>query len=81
MRLQILPAAAALATAMLVHPAEAASARLYRHYPPSLHGAYAPYWQSEPTDHRPIWQHGYGEGNYSEERIRERLMRDPPDDR
>jgi hypothetical protein len=92
MRSLILPAlAAALATAFLALPAEAASHRHHRHYSPSLDSAYGatgpvsgfggygtgPYWQGEPTDNLPIWRYGYYQGNDPDPFIRSQLMRDP----
>jgi hypothetical protein len=90
MRLLILPTvAAALVTAIMSYPAEAASASHHWHHVPSLSGGTAapvqgccgygtgPYWQGEPTDNLPIWRNGYYQGNDPDPFIRSQLMRDP----
>ena len=68
-------ASAVLATVTLALSAEAASARVYRHYVPSYGGW--PYWQGEPTDRLPIWRYGHYQGNDPDNFIRSQLMRDP----
>ncbi len=55
MRILTYPAAATLAALFLILPAQAA------HY--RIHSYGHPYWQGEPTDHRPIWRFGYYQGN------------------
>jgi hypothetical protein len=79
MRLLILLAmAAALATAVLPLPTDAASSRSHRDYAyaPGSYGV-RPYWQGTPADRVPIWRYGYYQGNDPDNFIRSQLMRDP----
>jgi hypothetical protein len=78
MRILIYPAAAAamLATVLLTLPAEAAHYRTHFYAYHEGFGA-RPYWQGEPTDHRPIWRFGYYQGNDPDRFIRGQIMRDP----
>ncbi|HLK81600.1 MAG TPA: hypothetical protein VKT99_08905 [Xanthobacteraceae bacterium] len=69
MRILTYPAAATLAALFLILPAQAA------HY--RIHSYGHPYWQGEPTDHRPIWRFGYYQGNDPDQFIRGQIMRDP----
>ena len=69
--------AAATMTAMFLTPP--AEARHYRTHLYAYHGGLGarPYWQGEPTDHRPIWRFGYYQGNDPDRFIRGQIMRDP----
>jgi hypothetical protein len=71
-------AAATLASAFLAVPAQAAP---YHTYDRGSGGfGSGPYWQGEPTDHRPIWRYGYYQGNDPDPFIRGQIMRDPTND-
>jgi hypothetical protein len=85
--------AAALATAVLSLPAQAASVRHSWRHVPQLDDTYGdagsvfgsrsygygtgPYWQGERTDDLPIWRYGYYQGTDPDPLIRSQLMRDP----
>ncbi len=78
-------AAAALATAVLSLPAQAAQHhnQAYANIGHGRLGAGSggfgtgPYWQGEPTDRLPIWRYGYYQGNDPDQFIRGQIMRDP----
>jgi hypothetical protein len=84
MRILIYTAAAAatLATALVTLPAQAAPYRTHFYAYDGRSGGFGsgPYWQGEPTDHRPIWRYGAYQGNDPDRFIRGQIMRDPTND-
>lgn len=73
--------AAALATAVLSLPAQAATHNANIGHARLGTGSgglgTGPFWQGEPTDRLPIWRYGYYQGNDPDPFIRGQIMRDP----